>query len=78
MCVGFVVGCVIVNVSPGRFQNMKQSSKYLFYVLVNSFMALPYFFLPIISYRFSSKKARVRVAYVGAILVPIAIPRVWI
>ena len=62
----------------GHFQNMKQSSEYLFHDLVNSsFMLLPYF-LPIISYRFSSKYARVRVAYVGTILVPIAVPRVWI
>ena len=37
-------------------------------------MSLPYF-LPIISYRFSPKYARVRVAYVGAILVPIVVPR---
>ena len=35
------------------------------------FMLLPYF-LPIILYRFSSKYARVSVAYVGAILVLIA------
>ena len=57
---------------------MKQPSKYLFYDLVNSsFMSLPYF-LAIISYRFSSKYARVRVAYFGTILVPIAVPRVWI
>ena len=30
-----------------------------------------------ILYRFFSKYAKVRVAYVGAILVPIAVPRVW-
>ena len=60
----------------GHFQNMKQSSKYLFHNLVNSsFMSLPYF-LPIISCRFSSKYTRVRIAYVGTMLVPVAIPRV--
>ena len=62
----------------GYFQNMKQLSKYLFHDLVkSSFMSLLYF-LPIISYRFSSKYARVRVAYVDAIFVPIAVPSVWI
>ena len=60
------------------FQNMKQSSKYLFHDLVNSsFMSLPHF-LPIISYRFSSKYARVRIAYIGTIFVPKAVPSVWI
>ena len=57
-------------------QNMKQPFKYLFHDLVNSFKLLSYFF-PFISYRFPSKYARVRVAYVDAILVPIAVPRVW-
>ena len=53
---------------------MKLSSKYIFHDLVNSsFMTLLYF-LSIISYRFSSKHARVRVAYGGAILVSIAVP----
>ena len=62
----------------GYFLNMKQSYKYLFHDLVrSSFMSLPYF-LPIVSYKFSSKYARVRVAYVGTILVPIAVPSVWI
>ena len=73
--------CRLCNsfMSPhGHFQNMKQSSKYLFRDLVNSsFMSLQYI-LPIISYRFSSQYTRVRVAYVGAILVPIAVPSVWI
>ena len=64
--------------SHGNFQNMKQSSKYLFHDLVNSsFMSLLYF-LPIISYRFTSKYARVKVTYVGAILVLTVVPRVWI
>ena len=36
----------------GHFENMKQSSKYLFHGLVNtSFMSFPYF-LPIILFRF--------------------------
>ena len=61
----------------GHFQNMKQSSKYLFHDLVNSPFMLLLYFLPIILYRFSSKYAKVRVVYVGAILVPIAVPRVW-
>ena len=39
-------------------------------------MSLSYL-LPIISYSFASKYARVRVAYVSAILVPIAVPRIW-
>ena len=57
---------------------MKKSYKYVFHDLVNSpFMSLLYF-LPIISYRFSSKYASVRVAYMGTILVPIAVPRVRI
>ena len=81
--VNFTLGCRfccrLCNslISPhGHFQNMKQSSKYLFHYLVNSsFMSLPYF-LHIISYRLSSKYARVRVAYVGAILVPLAVPSV--
>ena len=57
----------------GHFQNMKQSSKY--FLQVNSLFMLLYFF-PMISYRFSSKYAKIRVAYVRAILVPIAVPRV--
>ena len=83
--VNFILGCRFCSrlcnsllFSYGHFQNMKQSSKYFFHDLVNSpFILLPYF-LSIISYRFSSKYARVRIAYVGAILVPIAIPSVWI
>ena len=35
-------------------------------------------FWPIISYRFSSKCATVKVVYVGAILVPIAVPGIYI
>ena len=54
--VNFILGCRFCNrlcnslMSPqGHFQNMKQSSKYLFHDLVNSsFMLLPYF-LPTIS-----------------------------
>ena len=83
--VNFILGCRFCSrlcnslmSSHGHFQNMKQSSKYLFYDWVNSsFMSLPYF-LHIISYRFSSKYASVRVAYVGTILVLMAVPRVWI
>ena len=62
----------------GHGQNMMQLSKYLFYDLVNSSFIFLHYFLPIISYRFSSKYARVRVTYVGAIFVPIAVPSVWI
>ena len=62
----------------GYFQNMKQSSKYLFHDLVKSLFILSPYFLPIISYRFSSKYASVRVAYVVAILVPKAVASVWI
>ena len=83
--VNFILGCRFCSsscnslMSPhGYFQYMKQSSKYLFHDLVkSSFMLLPYF-LPIFSCRFSSKYARVRIAYVGAIFVPMAIPSVWI
>ena len=83
--VNFILGCRFCSsscnslMSPhGYIQIMKQSGKYLYNDLVNfSFMSLPYF-LPIFSYRFSSKYARVRVAYVGAIFVPIAVPSVWI
>ena len=83
--VNFILGCRFCGrscsslMSPhGYFQNMKQSSKYLFHDLVKGFfMSLPYF-LPIISYRFSSKYTWVRVAYVGAIFVLIAVPNVWI
>ena len=83
--VNFILGCRSCSrlcnssMSPHRhFQNMKQSSKYLVHDLVNSsFMSLPYF-LPIISYRFSFRYAGARVAYVGAILVPEAVPSVWI
>ena len=57
--VDFILGCRFCSRScnllmypHGYFQNMKQSSKYLFHDLVNSsFMSLPYF-LPIISYSF--------------------------
>ena len=83
--VNFILGCWFCSRScnslmsqHGYFQNMKQSSKYLFHDLVkSSFMSLLYF-LPIISYMFSSKYARVRVAYVGAIFVPKAVPSIWI
>ena len=75
--VNFILGCRFCSRScnslmfpHGCFQNMKQSSKYLFHDLVNSsFMSLPYFLL-IISYRFSSKYARVWVAYVCGIFFP--------
>ena len=58
-----------------HFQNMKHwlsiffpcSSKFCFYIV----------FFPMILYRFSSKYAKVRMAYVGAISVCIAVPRVW-
>ena len=60
----------------GHFQNMKLSSRYLFHDLINPVVILMYF-LPIISYRFSSKYAKVKVVYVGASLVPIAVPRIW-
>ena len=60
----------------GHFQNMKQSSKYLFHDLVNSpLMLLPYFFT-IILYRFSTKHDQVSVVYISAILVLIAVTRV--
>ena len=83
--VNFIFGCRFYSrlcnslmSSRGHFQNMKQTSKYLFNDLVNSsFKSLPYF-LPIISYRFSPKYARVRIAYVGAILFPMAVPWFWI
>ena len=50
--VNFILGCTFWNMLcnslmclHGHFQNMKQSSKYLFHDLVNSpFMLLPYFF----------------------------------
>ena len=87
MCsiVNFILGCKFCSrsgnslMSPrGCFQNIKQSSKYLFHDLVkSSFMSLPYI-LPIFSCRFSSKYARVRVEYVGVIFVPMAVPIVWI
>ena len=83
--VNFILGCRFCSrpynslmSSHGYFQNTKQSSKYLFDDLViSSFMSLPNF-LPLISNRFISKDARVRIAFVGAILVPITVPRVWI
>ena len=83
--VNFILGCRICSrlcnsfKSPhGHFHDMKQSSRYLFHDLLNSsFSPLPYFW-PIVLYRFSSKYARVRVTCVGAILVPIAVPSVWI
>ena len=66
-------------ISPhGHFQNMKQTSKYLFHDLVKCFFYVVALFLSIISYSFSSKNARVRVAYVGVTLVPIAVPSVCI
>ena len=60
--INVILGCRFCSrlcnslMSPhGHFQNMKQSSKYLFHDLVNfPFMLLAYF-LPIISYWFSSK-----------------------
>ena len=60
-----------------QFQNMKQLTKYLIHDLVNSLFIFSSYFLPMISYKFSSKNAEVRVAYVGAIFVPISVPRVW-
>ena len=82
--VDFILGCRfwswlcnLLMFPRGHFRSMKQLSWYLFHDLVNSlFMLLPYFLL-MIAYRFSSKYARVRVAYVGTILVPIAVSRVW-
>ena len=41
-----------------HFQNIKQQSKYLFHDQINSVFILWMNFLPIISYRFSSKYAR--------------------
>ena len=74
----YVLKYVVLMSPHGDFQKMKQSSKYLFPDLVNSpFMLLPNF-LPIISYRFSSKDVWVSVEYVGAILILIAVSRVWI
>ena len=71
-------GCNSLMSPHGYFQNWKQSFKYLLHDLVNStFMSLPNF-LPIISYKFPSKYARVIIAYVGTILVPIAVPSVCI
>ena len=72
ICRFYSMSCNLLMSPHGYFQNMKLSFKYLFHDLVkSSFMSLPYF-LPIISYRFSSKYTRV--AYVSAILVP----SVWI
>ena len=51
------------------FQNMKQSSKYIFHDLVNSPLMLLAYFSFFISYRFSSKYVKFKVAYVDAILV---------
>ena len=57
----------------GHFQNMKQSSRYLSHDLIKSIsILLPYIFM-VISNWFSSKYAKVRVAYVGTILVPITV-----
>ena len=82
--VNFILGCRFCSrscnslMSPhGCFQNMKQSSIYIFHGFENSSVSLPYF-LPIVSYRLSSKYAKVRVTYVGAILISIAVRRVWI
>ena len=56
-----------------HFQNMKQSSKYLFHDLINSVFILLLYFLPMILHKFSSKYSKVMVAYIGAILVSIAV-----
>ena len=60
----------------GHFQNTKQSSWYIFHDIINSVFILLWYCLPMISYRYSCKYAKVRVAYVDAILVPIGVPRV--
>ena len=59
------------------FRIMKQSSRCLSYDIINSVFILLYFLLMIL-HRFSFKYAKVRVAYVCGILVPIAVPRVWL
>ena len=76
----FILGCRFwiklckLLMSPlGYFQNMKQSFKYLFHDLVNSVFILLHCFYWWF-YRFSSKFVKVRVAYVAAILAPIAVP----
>ena len=77
--VRFILGCRYWNklykllmLPYGHFQNMKQSSRYLFHDLINSiFISL--YFLPMISKRFSSKYVKVRMAYIDAILVPIGL-----
>ena len=45
--------------------------------MISYIMFLYYIFLPMILYRFSYKYAKISVAYVGAVLVPIALPRAW-
>ena len=56
-----------------QFQNLKQSSKYLFHDFVNSLCIFSLCFLLMISYKLSTKNSKARVAYEGAILVPIAV-----
>ena len=53
-----------------HFQNMKRSCRYLFHDLVNSPFILWSYFLPIISYRFSSEYARVIYMYIYRLKAP--------
>ena len=81
--VNFNLGCRFCSrlcnslISPQAFP-VYETIVHLFYDLVNSsFVSLTYF-LPIISYGFSPKYAKVRVVDVGYILLPKTLPRVWI
>ena len=70
--------CKSLMLPCGHFQNMNQSSKYLFHNRINYiFILLMYFFLPMIANRFPCKYAMFRMAYVSIILVTIAVPWVW-
>ena len=81
--VNFILGCRFLSklckslmLPNGNSQNIDQSSRYLFNDPINSVFILLLYFLLSISYRSSGKYVNFRVAYVGAILIPMAVSRV--
>ena len=65
-----------ISLAHEHFQNMKPSFWCLFYDLIKSIFILSLYFFFMISYNFSFKNVKLRMTYVGAILVLISIP--WV
>ena len=74
-CKFWIKLCKLLMLPHGHFQNMKQPSMYIFHDLINSVFIVLYFYLCFdIDFPLSMLML---VAYFGAILVPIPVPRVW-